>query len=82
LDINDNQPTNDFYYKKLEINLANYLTNSENQYSSILINTLNAGDKDSLNRYLIYEIDYNNTNLPFKIDKYFGNLEYIINSNT
>jgi hypothetical protein len=80
LDINDNQPTNDFYYKKLEINLANHLINSENQYSSILINTLNATDKDSLNRYLIYEIDYNNTNLPFKIDKYFGNLEYILNS--
>ena len=78
MDINDNQPTSDFYYKKLDVNLANYLIDSKNRYSSILIDNLNGKDKDSLNKCLIYEIDYNNTNIPFKIDKYFGNLEYMM----
>ncbi len=48
-----------------------------------MIHSLNATDKDSLSRYLIFTIDYKNTkNLPFKIDKYFGGLEYILENTT
>ena len=55
------------------------MTNHNSQHTSILLTSLNASDKDVLNKYLIYSIDYNKENLPFKIDKYFGNLEYILN---
>ena len=63
----------------MDINLADYLIDYKRQYSSVLIDVLNSTDKDSLNKYLIYSIDYNNRNLPFKIDKYFGHLDYILN---
>lgn len=90
--MNDNPPENEFYYKKLDLSLSDLMKsnsiqmNDDLQRQSISIEKLNAFDKDVLNKYLIYTIDYystpNSTQLPFYVEKYTGELKYLINEDS